>query len=70
MQAQERDIFKKAGFLMSIGSNQATSQSFRLIRASLRSTKESTMLVSHITLLPLRSTGRYGLSGIMTAVNM
>ena len=39
MQAQERDV------LISIGFNQATSQSFRLIRASLQSTKQPAMLV-------------------------
>ena len=54
--------FQKEGFLVSVGFNQATSQSFRVVRASLQSTEESAMLigldfVSHVTLLPLRSIG-------------
>ena len=72
MQAQERDVFKKAGFLISIGFNQATCRYFRLNRSGLRSTEESVMLagldfVSHVTLLPLRS---MSFSDIMIAVNV
>ena len=72
MQAQGRDIFQKEGFLVSVSFNQATSQSFRLVRASLRSTEESAMLigldfVSYVTWLPLRS---IGFSAIVIVVNM
>ena len=61
--------FQKEGFLVSVG---ATSQSFRLVRASLRSTEESAMLigldfVSYVTLLPLTS---IGFSAIVTVVNI
>ena len=41
MQAQHRDVFKKPGILNLVRFN----QSFRLIKASLRSTEESEMLL-------------------------